>query len=57
MCPKPRRVEAWARLRADLPLAQLDAMTTVARLGDVPRLAADIVKGRVRGRIVVDVNA
>jgi acrylyl-CoA reductase (NADPH) len=57
MCPKPRRVEAWARLRADLPLAHLDAMTTVARLGDVPRLAADIVKGQVRGRVVVDVNA
>jgi acrylyl-CoA reductase (NADPH) len=57
MCPRPRRIEAWARLRYDLPLAQLDAMTTVARLGDVPRLAADIVKGRVRGRVVVDVNA
>jgi acrylyl-CoA reductase (NADPH) len=57
MCPGPRRIEAWTRLRYDLPLAQLDAMTTVVRLGDVPRLAADIVKGQVRGRVVVDVNA
>ncbi len=57
MCPKPRRIEAWSRLTADLPLAQLDTMTTVARLGDVPRLAADILKGQVRGRVVIDVNA
>ncbi len=57
MCPKPRRVEAWARLGDDLPLAQLDAMTTEAQLADVPRLAADILKGQVRGRVVVDVNA
>jgi acrylyl-CoA reductase (NADPH) len=57
MCPTPRRIEAWTRLRADLPLAQLDAMIVPARLGDVPRLAAEIVKGLVRGRVVVDVNA
>jgi acrylyl-CoA reductase (NADPH) len=57
MCPSSRRTEAWSRLRYDLPLAQLDAMTTEARLGDVPQLAADIVKGRLRGRVVVDVNA
>jgi acrylyl-CoA reductase (NADPH) len=57
MCPAPRRRAAWDHLRTDLPLAQLDAMTVAARLGDVPRLAAEIVKGHVRGRVVVDVNA
>ena len=57
MCPRPRRIEAWTRLGADLPLARLEAMTVAARLADVPRLAADIVKGQVRGRVVVDVNA
>jgi acrylyl-CoA reductase (NADPH) len=57
MCPMPRRLEAWTRLGTDLPLAQLEAMTIAARLADVPRLAAEIVKGQVRGRVVVDVNA
>ena len=57
MCPRPRRIEAWTRLSSDLPLAHLDAITSMARLGDVPRLAADILKGQVRGRVVIDVNA
>jgi acrylyl-CoA reductase (NADPH) len=56
MCPTPRRVAAWARLRTDLPLDKLEAMTVVAGLVDVPTLAADILKGQVRGRVVVDVN-
>jgi acrylyl-CoA reductase (NADPH) len=56
MCPTSRRIEAWSRLRTDLPLAQLEAMTVDARLAQVPELAADILKGKVRGRIVVDVN-
>jgi acrylyl-CoA reductase (NADPH) len=57
MCPTARRIQAWTRVAADLPLAQLEAMTVAARLADVPRLAADVVKGQVRGRVVVDVNA
>jgi acrylyl-CoA reductase (NADPH) len=56
MCPTSRRIEAWNRLQSDLPRAQLEAMTTSARLDEVPRLAAEILKGRVRGRVVVDVN-
>jgi acrylyl-CoA reductase (NADPH) len=35
----------------------LRAMSVEARLGDVPRIAADILKGQVRGRIVVDVRS
>jgi acrylyl-CoA reductase (NADPH) len=57
MCPMPRRIEAWHRLQSDLPLALLETMMIPARLEEVPRLAADILKGRVRGRVVVDVNA
>lgn len=57
MCPTPRRIEAWTRLQADLPIARLEAMTVQAGLGDVPRLATEILKGQVRGRVVVDVNA
>jgi acrylyl-CoA reductase (NADPH) len=56
-CPQPRRSEAWQRLAGDLPLDKLDAMTTVRPLGDVPAITADILKGQVRGRTVIDVNA
>jgi acrylyl-CoA reductase (NADPH) len=56
MCPTSRRIEAWNRLQADLPLDKLEALTTVARLEEVPRFATEILAGRVRGRIVVDVN-
>jgi acrylyl-CoA reductase (NADPH) len=55
MCPKPKREQAWARLARDLDLAKLAAMRIDAGLADVPRLAAEIVEGKVRGRVVVDV--
>ena len=56
MCPMPRRLEAWNRLQSDLPLDQLEAIMVNARLDEVPRLATEILKGQVRGRVVVDVN-
>lgn len=57
MLPSPQRVVAWERLAKDLDLGKLAAMTTRATLADVPRLGAEIVEGKVRGRVVVDVNA
>jgi acrylyl-CoA reductase (NADPH) len=56
MCPAPRRAEAWTRLAKDLDLGLLDSMTTHAGLSDVPDLAVAILDGKVRGRVVVDVN-
>ena len=56
MCPRPRRQAAWDRLARDLPLDKLDAMTTLHGLSEVPRLAEDILAGKLRGRAVVDVN-
>jgi acrylyl-CoA reductase (NADPH) len=56
MCPMPRRLQAWNRLQKDLPLDKLDAITEVAPLGEVPRIAAQILRGQIRGRIVIDVN-
>ena len=56
MCPKLRRLEAWTRLSTDLALDRLEAMTVNAALRDVPRLAGEILKGQIRGRVVVDVN-
>ncbi len=57
MQPYPNRLKAWERLASDLPMDKLDAMITPATLSDLPRLGVDILKGQVRGRVVVDVNA
>jgi acrylyl-CoA reductase (NADPH) len=57
MCPQPRRQQAWQRLRTDLPLDRLHAMTTEVGLGEVPRVAAEILKGQIRGRVVVNTAA
>ncbi len=57
MRPTADRIEAWTRLARDLDLGRLDAMTSRAGLGDLPRLGAEIIEGKVRGRVVVDVNA
>jgi acrylyl-CoA reductase (NADPH) len=51
----PRRA-AWQRLTRDLDLGKLDAMVVEAGLEDLPRLADEILHGRVQGRVVVDPN-
>jgi acrylyl-CoA reductase (NADPH) len=56
LCPPAERREIWRRLAQDLPLDKLDAMTETVGLADLPGLAGRILKGGVRGRIVVDVN-
>ena len=57
MQPFANRLRAWQRIVSDLPLDKLEAMIEPATLGDLPRLGAEILKGQVRGRVVVDVNA
>ena len=56
MAPKAKRVEAWDRLARDLDRAKLAAMTVTRPLADVTSLAPDILAGKVRGRVVVDVG-
>jgi acrylyl-CoA reductase (NADPH) len=57
MQPYDNRLRAWARIARDLPMDKLDAMIQPATLSDLPQLGADILAGRVKGRVVVDVNA
>jgi acrylyl-CoA reductase (NADPH) len=57
MCPRSRREAAWARLARDFPADHLDRVTQTIPLADLPTIAADILAGKVRGRVVVDVNA
>ena len=57
MRPIADREEAWGRIATDLPMDKLEAMIQPATLADLPGLGADILKGQVKGRVVVDVNA
>jgi acrylyl-CoA reductase (NADPH) len=57
MRPYEDRLRAWDEISSHLPMDKLDAMVQPATLEDLPRLGADILKGRVKGRVVVDVNA
>ncbi len=53
MCPRDERTLAWDRLARDLPLDRLDRMTEIVALAGLPALAPRILRGEVRGRIVV----
>jgi len=57
MKPYDDRLRAWNRIASDLPMDKLEAMVQPATLADLPELGGDILKGKVRGRVVVDVNA
>jgi acrylyl-CoA reductase (NADPH) len=57
MAPQSRRREAWSRLARDLPADKIDAITREIGLKEVIDLAPQILDGRVRGRLVVNVNA
>ena len=57
MCPLLTRQTAWQRLAKDLKPELVDSMIVEAKLSDLPRLADDILAGKVRGRVVVDVKA
>jgi acrylyl-CoA reductase (NADPH) len=56
MAPKSRRLEAWQALANELDPAKLDAITHEIPLAGALTAAADILAGKVRGRLVVDVN-
>jgi acrylyl-CoA reductase (NADPH) len=54
--PRPLRERAWARLASDLQPAALAAMTREIGLGEAIGAAGDLLAGKVRGRLVVDVR-
>ena len=57
MAPYVRRAKAWERLARELPAEALAANTETIALADAPAVAARLLAGQVRGRVVVDVNA
>ena len=56
MAPKPLRVKAWNKLACNIAPAKLDAMTKELGLSDAIAAAGDLMIGKIRGRVVVNVN-
>lgn len=56
MVPYEKRLIAWQRIAAELPMAKLEAMVEECGLADLPDLGRAILKGAVKGRVVVDVR-
>ncbi len=56
MAPKARRLKAWQRLASDLDPAVLETIATEIGLSEVVQAASDLIDGKVRGRVLVDVN-
>ncbi len=56
MAPLPKREAAWALLAQSLDPARLAAMTHVVGLAECFDVAHALIAGKVRGRVVVDVN-
>ena len=57
MAPLAVRQEAWARLARDLDVAKLEALTSEVGLAEAIAVGAQIIEGKVRGRVVVNVRA
>ncbi|WP_292898787.1 acrylyl-CoA reductase (NADPH) [Nitratireductor sp.] len=54
MAPKELRMEAWQRIAKELDHKKLGAIASVVPFSDVISVATDIIEGRVRGRVVVE---
>ncbi len=55
-CPQPKRIEAWNRLASDLDIKHIELMIKEIALGETIEAASDQMNGKIRGRVVVDVN-
>lgn len=53
---KSLRMEAWDRIARDLDRDKLAAMSSSIPLADVQSAATDILEGKIRGRVVVDIG-
>lgn len=57
MAPKSKRLEAWQRLAEVLDISLLDSLTREVAFDDVINAAGQLMEGKVRGRIVVPIQA
>ena len=56
MCPYEKRLQAWHRIAGDLPMDKLDSLTSEVGLAEVKEYGDKILKGQVRGRLVINVG-
>ena len=56
MAPLAKRERAWQRLARDLPAKKLADITRVEPMSKVVELAGEILAGKIRGRVVIDVR-
>ncbi|WP_397448081.1 MDR family oxidoreductase [Pseudomonas sp. NA-150] len=54
--PRADRIQAWERLATDLDLSLLPLISREIGLSEVIEVGAQLIAGKVRGRVVVDVN-
>jgi acrylyl-CoA reductase (NADPH) len=56
MAPKALRLEAWKRIDSDFDLDKLKALSTTIGFDGIIDAAHDIIEGKIRGRLVVDMQ-
>lgn len=56
MCPRPERLEAWQRLARDLDTSKLEMLSREIGLSEAITAAGELLKGEIRGRVLVDIS-
>ena len=56
MRPYDNRIAAWARIAKDMPKASLSQIGAMITLDDLPEAGLSILKGQIKGRLIVDVQ-
>jgi len=56
MCPRPERLEAWQRLARDLDASKLEMLSSEIGLSEAIAVAGELLEGKVRGRVLVDIS-
>jgi acrylyl-CoA reductase (NADPH) len=57
MAPKAKRERAWRTLAESMDKTLLKSIARVEPMSKLPELAQEIVAGKIRGRVVIDVTA
>jgi acrylyl-CoA reductase (NADPH) len=55
-CPMPQRLTAWRRLASDLDRDKLARMTATVPFEKAFEVGADVLAGKVRGRVVIEIG-
>jgi len=56
MCPSAERLEAWQRLARDLDASKLEMICSEIGLSEAIATAGNLLEGKVRGRVLVDIS-